>query len=126
MEKQRKHASIEDRFHDAEETDEYNGDNGNNPIKWMEEHNGINTRECMEGLDRLNTTENDGLCLSNDQGIHEVEGWIRPTLLYCSLTIQRSTRENNGQWTSYSIVIHVANWDEIKTSVTSNIRNTCR
>jgi len=47
MQKQRKHASIEDPFHDIEEADENNGDNVNNLIKRIKENNGTNARECM-------------------------------------------------------------------------------
>jgi len=61
-------------------------------------------KECMKGWLKPYTTKNNVLCLSNTDGIHGVEGWIRPTLLYCSLTTQWIQRDSNGWWKSYSIM----------------------
>ena len=65
MEKHRKHASMEDPFHDIEEADENNGDNVNNLIKRIKENNGTNARECMTSWSSAAASENNGLCLSN-------------------------------------------------------------
>ena len=92
---------------DAKETDKKNEDIWNNTIKQTEENNRTNAKQCMEGWSRLTILKNDGLCLSNDEGIRWVVGFMRPIIVYCSRIIQENKKENNGQWGSYSIVIYV-------------------